>query len=296
MSAAQWLFLPAFLVILLVPEDISCARFLVIIPTAVKSHFVMMEPYIKALAAKGHEMVVVSYFPQKQSVSNYTDITLDASLIRYRLGSGIAIEQVQSLKNPIVNVMVLAKYGLNTCETLLSDISVQELIKSDEKFDVVINDMFHTDCFLPFAYKFKAISIGVSTSVLMPWANHRMGNPDNPSYIPNLFTPFPGQMNFAERAVSAVSSVLYKTVFHFLSDSPTQKLVRQYFGQDTPDLAELARNTSLVLVNSHFSLNSPRPLVPGVVEIGGIHIPKPKPLHQVRQMLMYVKLYLISSN
>jgi glucuronosyltransferase len=288
MSAVQWIFLLALLVILLVPDDIFCARFLVIIPTAVKSHFVMLEPYIKSLAARGHEMVVVSYYPQKQSVSNYTDITLDASLNRYRLGSGTAIEQILSLKNPILNVRALANYGLYTCETLLNDKSVKELMKSDEKFDVVVNDLFHTDCFLPFAYKFKAVSIGVSTSVLMPWANHRLGNPDNPSYIPNLFTPLSGQMNFLERTVNALTTVLYKAMFHFLSDSPTQKLVHQYFGQDIPDLAELAKNMSLILVNSHFSLNSPRPLVPGVVEIGGIHIVKPKPLPQVRQVMINI--------
>lgn len=278
-SAAQWLFL-LLLVILLVPEDIYCARFLVILPTVVKSHFVMLEPYIKALAARGHEMVVVSHFPQKQPVSNYTDIILDASLKGYRSGSGAAIEQILPLKNPIINVMVLGKFGVHTCETFLSHPSVKELIKSDEKFDVVVNDIFHTDCFLPFAYKFKAISIGVSTSVLMPWANDRLGNPDNPSYIPNLFTPFAGQMNLFERTVNAVTTVLYKAMYRFLSNSPSQKLVCQYFGQDTPDLAELARNTSLLLVNSHFSLNSPRPLVPGVVEIGGMHIPRPKPLPQ----------------
>jgi glucuronosyltransferase len=295
-SAAQWLFLLLLLVILLVPEDISCARFLVILPTVVKSHFVMLEPYIKALAARGHEMVVVSHFPQKQPISNDTDIILDASLKGYRSGSGIAIEDTLPLKNPILNVMVLGKYGVHTCETLLSHPSVKELIKSDEKFDVVVNDMFHTDCFLPFAYKFKAISIGVSTAVLMPWANDRLGNPDNPSYIPNLFTPFAGQMNFVERTVNAVTTVLYKVMYHFLSDSPTQKLVHQYVGQDTPDLADLARNMSLVLVNSHFSLNSPRPLVPGIVEIGGIHIPRPKPLPQVRQALMWLKLCLIPSN
>lgn len=295
-SAAQRLFLPVLLVILLVPEGISCARFLVILPTVVRSHFIMLEPYIKALATRGHEMVVVSHFPQKQPVSNYTDVILDASLKGYRLGSGIAIEQVRSLKNPILNVMVLAKYGVHTCETLLNEPSIKELMKSDEKFDVVVNDIFHTDCFLPFAYKFKAISIGVSTSVLMPWANDRLGNPDNPSYIPNLFTPFPGQMNFVERTVNAVTTVLYKAMYYFMSDSPAQKLVWQYFGQDTPDLAELARNTSLILANSHFSLNSPRPLVPGVVEIGGIHIPRPKPLPQVRQALMYFKLCLIPFN
>lgn len=284
--AAQLLCL-SVLVLLQVPEDALCARFLVILPTHVKSHFIMLEPYLKALIARQHELVVVSHFPQKEPVAHYTDISLEDSLTTSSSETGLSIEHVQSLKNPLLNAINLAKYGTHTCETVLSHPSVKKLIVSDEKFDVVVNEIFHTDCFLPFAYKFKAISIGISTSVLMPWANDRFGNPDNPSYIPNIFTPHSDQMNFIERIENVLTSVLYKIIYHFFSDCPTQQLVREHFGQDIPDLAELAMNTSLLLVNSHFSLNAPRPLVPSVVEIGGLHIPKPKPLPQVRQVLMF---------
>lgn len=268
------------LVLLQVPEDALCARFLVILPTHVKSHFIMLEPYLKVLVARGHELVVVSHFPQKEPIVHYTDIVLEDPLMTSSSQTGISVEQVQSIKNPILSVLRLATYGANTCETVLSHPSVKKLVRSDEKFDVVVNEVFHTDCFLPFAYKFKAVSIGVSTSVLMPWANDRMGNPDNPSYIPNLFTSYSDQMNFIERIQNALTLVLYRMIYHFFSDSPSQQLVRENFGQDIPDLAELAVNTSLLLVNSHFSLNAPRPLVSSVVEIGGLHIPKPKPLPQ----------------
>ena len=284
--ATQLLCLPV-LILLQIPDDVLCARFLIILPTLEKSHSTTLQPYLKALVAKGHEMVVISYFPQKESVANYTDIVLGDPLMTPSLEKGISLEYVQSVKNPIFNVIHLAKYGVHTCEIVLSHPLVKRLIRSDEKFDVVINEIFHTDCFLPFAYKFKAISIAFSTSVLMPWANDRFGNPDNPSYIPNLFTSYSDDMNFTERIENAITSVLYKMLYRFFSDFPSQHLVHEHFGQDIPDLAELAMNTSLLLVNSHFSLNAPRPLVPSVVEIGGLHIPKPKPLPQVRQVLMF---------
>lgn len=50
-----------------------------------------------------------------------------------------------------------------------------------------------------------------------------------------------------------------------------------------PDLDVLAYNTSLQLVNSHFSVNNARPLVPNVVEVGGLHVGEPRPLSKVRK-------------
>jgi glucuronosyltransferase len=60
------------------------------------------------------------------------------------------------------------------------------------------------------------------------------------------------------------------------------KSVKKYFGQDIPPLSELKKRTSLLLVNSHFSLNGPRPTVPGFVEVGGLHIQTGGKLLEVR--------------
>lgn len=35
------------------------------------------------------------------------------------------------------------------------------------------------------------------------------------------------------------------------------------------------------MVNTHFSIHAARPLVPNVIEVGGLHIEEPKPLDQV---------------
>lgn len=277
-KSAPQLCLLALASLLLAVQDVSSARFLIILHTKVRSHFVMVEPYIKSLASRGHEVVVVGFYPQKQPIPNYTDVIVEEAVGGLNPGSGLSIDSVSDLFNPVTNVIKLAEFGPLTCKAVLAHPEFIKVIKSDQKFDAVIHDVFHTDCFLPLAKKYGAVSIGVSTSVLMPWANYPLGNPDNPSYIPNLFTPYSDRMNFMERTINSVSLMLFKVIYYFKSYHPSQEIAQQHFGQDVPDLDILARNISLVLVNSHFSLNSPRPLVPGVVEVGGMHITPPQKL------------------
>lgn len=65
------------------------------------------------------------------------------------------------------------------------------------------------------------------------------------------------------------------------SEKPTTELLRKRFGNDMPDIRDLVQQTSLILVNQHYSLSGAKPLSPAVIEIGGIHIQKPKTLELV---------------
>ncbi|XP_069675722.1 UDP-glucosyltransferase 2-like [Periplaneta americana] len=56
------------------------------------------------------------------------------------------------------------------------------------------------------------------------------------------------------------------------SDCLIEEMLKKHFGNDCPSLYELQRSISLILVNSHFSINTPRPAVPTFVEVGGLHI------------------------
>lgn len=60
------------------------------------------------------------------------------------------------------------------------------------------------------------------------------------------------------------------------------KLIRKRFGNDIPDVAVLAKNISLILVNQHYSFTGPKPLSNQVVEVSGIHLKPAKPLPQVK--------------
>lgn len=57
--------------------------------------------------------------------------------------------------------------------------------------------------------------------------------------------------------------------------------VRDAFGDSVRPLDEIAFSTSLLLVNAHFSINQAKPIVPGLIEVGGLHIEKSKSLPKV---------------
>lgn len=62
-------------------------------------------------------------------------------------------------------------------------------------------------------------------------------------------------------------------------------MARKYLNDDSmPYLGDLMHETSLMLVNTHYSLSGSKAFPPTVVEIGGVHIREPKPLDEVRDV------------
>lgn len=66
-------------------------------------------------------------------------------------------------------------------------------------------------------------------------------------------------------------------------------MLKQKFGDKIPSVKELKQQTSLMFVNSHYSLSGVKPLSPAVIEVGGIHIKEPKPLKQVTWVVKILK-------
>jgi glucuronosyltransferase len=245
-----------------------------------KSHFDVFEPYLEELAARGHQLLVISHFPRKRPIPNYKDIDLRGAISVNETINLLSFPDMMKL-GQISSAFVLSAWAAEVCEKALELPDVQRLINSDEKFDLLIAEMFNTDCFLAFAHKFKIPIVGFSTCVFMPWTPGRVGNPDNPAYIPTQFVTSSDKMDFVERLINTFWYIFHKLHYPFLMDAPAHRFAKQHFGQSLPALSRLARNTSLIFVNNHFSLNRPRPLVPGVIEVAGIHIKPAKALPKV---------------
>jgi glucuronosyltransferase len=258
----------------------SGAKILALFPYVGKSHFDVFEPFVKELAARGHQVVVLSHFPQKQPIDNYTDISLVGS-ISTNATDRIDLQGMSGL-GILKTVVKEGRELLESCNQTLSFHKVQDLLKSQEKYDLIITEFFLVNCFLPFIHKFKAPHVAVSSCVPFPWSSDHMGNPNNPSYIPTHGTSFSDEMSFSQRLRNVIANVVMKFIFSVTERTVIQRYAREHFGDDVPALSDIARNTSLLLVNTHFSLNRPRPLVPGVVEVGGLHIKPPKKLPKVK--------------
>ncbi|XP_069670538.1 UDP-glucosyltransferase 2-like [Periplaneta americana] len=256
------------LVICALPIYMSeAARILGLISYPGRSHSAMFNTFFKALAARGHQVDVFGHHPLEKPVPNYTDFSIAGPTVL----KNVSIEQLR-----IMGFYPFFKYltnnALDTCRAVLNNQNILKLMNSNKTYDVVITHLIGMDCFIAFSHRFKAPLISIITSTSLPWIGHRIGNPDNPAYIPNYFYHFTDQTNFWERLVNTIFHWVMNLWYYIKVCMPTEELMKQHFGKDFPSLYELQQSTSLILVNSHFSINTPRPAVPTFVEVGGLHI------------------------
>lgn len=266
---------------------VTSYNILVLFPHPGKSHFDSFVRLFIALAEKGHNVTVISYSPLKESVSNYRDIEIGGieTFLEHRALDFLDLNKVdpKSRLSKYLTFLVLAEVGQMACETGFTSRAVQSFLKENNHFDVAIIEYFNSDCFVTVAKKYNIPVVRAHSSSLMPWSSDRYGNPTNPAYIPNNFMPFSNKMNFLERVENAVLSLLHSAYYNnFVVINRDRTVSTKYFGELGASMHSDVLNDSLLLTASHYSLNFPTPLVPNIIEVGGLHIGKPKKLPKVR--------------
>ena len=116
--------------------------------------------------------------------------------------------------------------------------------------------------------KFRKPFIGISPP---GWASHNakfLGNPENPSYQPELQSPFVEPMTFWQR--------LSNTLLYSFSDYDLLGKLWFPFVMDKMDFEpgayrEFFDHVSLMLLCSHFVTHSPQAWAPNTVEVAGLH-------------------------
>lgn len=233
------------------------------------------------MADKGHQVTVVSYFPSntKTPVPNFTDLKFDQDVDLTEFFN-VDFYTPRSYLTHFYEMFELAKWGKIACETAINSSVIDEILDlhSKDPFDLVITEFFDTDCMLGVIYKMNLPFIGLSSCALMPWFNDRIGTPDTPSFIPSEFIGATEQMTWWERFTSFTVTKLAKLVYRYNVEWSDNVLIERKFGPGIPDVHEIAKNTSLMFINTHFSLHGPRPIATNLIEIGGIHIKPEKPL------------------
>lgn len=249
--------------------DSESAKILGLFHLNSKSHFVMFESLLQGLARSGHEVHVVSHFPQKHPLPNYTDISLEGTLPE--LVNNFTLEFARNFTT--TNLWAWFWFTtLDMCQVALEHPEFKNLMSSNKTFDLIITEIVGPDCFLGLKHIFNVPVISMTSSVAFPWGNDRFANPDNPAYIPNYFGPYSDRMSFTERFINTLLTEGLKIAHHYFGHIPAEEMIQKYFGKSLPPLWELQKQTSLIFVNSHYSLNIPRPTVPAFVEVGGLHI------------------------
>ncbi|KAJ2944776.1 hypothetical protein O0L34_g1665 [Tuta absoluta] len=261
----------------------DAARILAVLPTNTRSHYAMYGRLIEALARKDHQMTIISHFPMKNPPPNVETISLAGTIPEI---TNNLTRQNQSLKPSfVVNLENIMKECLQACETVSRLPAVKALLNSTIAFDLVIVEVFGSECFLPLGERFQAPVVGLLSSVPLPWVNEQLGNPEATSYVPAYMMGFGQRMNLWERFANTISVLWAKMLYKYKSQIPSQVIADRLFGAG-PNLEDLAKNYSLVLSNSHFSINEVRPVVPAMVEVGGLHLDNSQKLSNEMKTLL----------
>uniref|UniRef100_A0A182M8S5 UDP-glucuronosyltransferase n=1 Tax=Anopheles culicifacies TaxID=139723 RepID=A0A182M8S5_9DIPT len=262
------------------------AKILAVFPTSARSHYIVGSALMKELARRGHEVTVINAFPQNKPLKNYRDIDVSGS--------------DEFVKELVPNLFEMADLGVWDSITLTNKFgqmlanytlvhpNVKKLIASDEKFDLVIMESFLNDAHLGFVHHFKAPCVAFSTFGASRWTNDMVGTPSPISYVPHPFLSFTDRMSFVQRIGNMLMTIMDSVLGHIL-DFPVQSAMYEAaFPDPKPPLEHLRRHAvSLVLLNNHFSLSYPRPYVPNMIEVGGMHVNrKPNPLPEDIQKLL----------
>jgi glucuronosyltransferase len=180
----------------------------------------------------------------------------------------------------------LWNYGVITSKIALESPVVKKFIETDRTaFDVVIAEQFQQESFNMFAHKYNCPLITIGTLDYADFMDRAKGALTAWSHVPHFLSDKSDRMTFFDRVENTIVS-LYDALgrkFYYL---PKQtQVARQAFealenqqGGRLPTVEDLEKKISLHLINSHPALSYPRPKMPGMVDIAGIHILPPKPL------------------
>lgn len=256
----------------------SAERILFLLPISSKSMTNVFEPLAKGLADRGHHLKIITPTHFNIDTKNVTQL-IPISTEDYVQDYPEPFETRRKNKLFSLSVPFLTK----NCHKIYQNSEFMKIV--NETFDLMIVNVFFHDCFAGVMHKIGSPIVFVGS---LPVPSHMtmemFGN-----HFPSSTVPFigskdiSGTMTFTQRVKNFLYNLHYAVMLDNLWRPPMMVINKQYMGQEIPSILEVYKKQgSLLLMNSHYAINGPRPLVPAVVEIGGIHCRPARPLDKVK--------------
>lgn len=127
------------------------------------------------------------------------------------------------------------------------------------------------DCYLAFGRHLDIPMIGIVTSLLFDWLYEPLGTPRNLAVDMSVFMKFSESASFLDRLTNfALSTFVTESFNYYIVEQDL--FVKEAFGEGFPNVNEMRKDFSLVLVNYHPAIGGIRTWAPAVVPVGGLHI------------------------
>jgi hypothetical protein len=121
-----------------------------------KSHAITLTSLTRALAERGHELVVVSSYPLEKPHSNYTDIDVSSSFANFH--SLAPLSSFLSLKRFCIKEhFMLVMKTCEVTERIVSNPKVKNLLNDKRGFQIIIIEDLFSEALFGFTHFFKVI-------------------------------------------------------------------------------------------------------------------------------------------
>ncbi|CAH0559936.1 unnamed protein product [Brassicogethes aeneus] len=258
---------------------VNSAKIIGIFMTPSYSHQVVFQPIWKELSLQGHDVTVITTNPLNDpTLVNLTEIDIgDFSYAEWKKSSLLTLGlRPHSVTEELQEI---SKAYMNLSHVQLSHPIFQEIIKNQSKHHY---DLFLVEYLWPSMYPFKDIfncpMVGILSLPMVSSSYSYMGMPHHPVLDPDMILPFATDLSFQERIGSVAFNLVFKLAGAIQLAPKINALNRKYFGEHVRPYRDIAKEVSLVIVNSNMVNANIKPLIPQVIEISGIHIKPKKPL------------------
>lgn len=259
--------LSTLLTINIITHQVDSARILGVFPYPSRSHSILGQALFTELSKRGHDVTYLSPYPFKSSpLMNYRDIGITSQ----GLFDSFQEELDAYFDDTSANMIELMKFWYDNIarmqEYTMSDPAVQKLLNSNEKFDICIIEFLMNESLLGFGAQFDCKIIAMSTFGQVRYINDMVHSPMPLSTTPHPFLSFTDQMTFWQRMENVYMTAIEDIAFYIYHYPLQAAIYEKYFKAGKPSFHHMLKHSvSMVLLNTHYSLNYPQAYLPNMV-------------------------------
>ncbi|XP_053687396.1 UDP-glucosyltransferase 2-like [Sabethes cyaneus] len=259
------------------------ANILCLFGVASPSHHIWNRAIVDALAAKGHNLTILSADVEKDSPANVHYVELEQTYPE--LYSGHDNIDLMEMANENIFKAIVSFYGdfvIQECRGVLKSEGLKFVKNYPDnfKFDLVLYDMTCGGCMNGLIHKFNYPPlVSVTAFSNPPYVTDVIGGHKYSAYVPFYSLPYGTDMTFLQRVQNTILysvDYIYRTYY---SNPRLDSMVREYFQyDDLPYVTDIDRLSKIILVNAHYSIDYPEPAPPNLIPVGGLQIRDAKKL------------------
>uniref|UniRef100_A0A336M393 UDP-glucuronosyltransferase n=2 Tax=Culicoides sonorensis TaxID=179676 RepID=A0A336M393_CULSO len=257
-------------------------KILVLAPFPPPSHYLWISHFIKALLDRGHQITSITSNHANFKHRNYTEVMVTPMFDAEKY---IPMKDIFDMRydSDWENLWLYWRVGLLTTEHALQTSNVQKFIQREDHFDLVLSEQFFQESMLMFAHKFQCPIVTLGTLGYSDFMDRAMGLHTPWATVPHSILHYSSDMNYWQRSWNVIFSLTDAIIRNWYYYPAQEHLAQTYFKYlkrqgPLPSVRDLEKNISAMLINTHFSINPPRPLMPGQINVAGAHIHPPNAL------------------